>query len=275
MALAFTLSSSGCATRSVRKSIIDRGGIEVDLVREVKGFAQVQPQGYEHPAIISAERMRHILAAVEVETREESGGTIRQPAFHPDILDKIATEMAAGFAEANPDQALGVKAVRKQVRAGIFHKKFLTSLLADIKDGYLVLALSRIDWLIPKNKENDKLPEPIRGQAPMTFRVVAGEHLFYAGPQTLEIAWQDPVFRSAYRLPGTTSGQKRRREILSSSDVPKDELDSETGSEGSVGLEDLSPEQLRALADLEEDRRSGRITETAYQRARRQIFRQR
>jgi len=42
-----------------------------------------------------------------------------------------------------------------------------------------------------------------------------------------------------------------------------------------VGLDRLPPEQLRALADLEEDRREGRITETAYQRERRQLLRKR
>jgi len=37
-------------------------------------------------------------------------------------------------------------------------------------------------------------------------------------------------------------------------------------------LEGLSVEALRSLADLEEDRRQGRITETEYRRAREQIL---
>ena len=44
---------------------------------------------------------------------------------------------------------------------------------------------------------------------------------------------------------------------------------------GGVSIGDLTPEQLRALADLEEDRRKGRITEATYQRERRQLLRKR
>ena len=36
--------------------------------------------------------------------------------------------------------------------------------------------------------------------------------------------------------------------------------------------ENLSPEQLRSLADIEEERRAGRITETEYRARRRAIL---
>jgi hypothetical protein len=61
--------------------------------------------------------------------------------------------------------------------------------------------------------------------------------------------------------------------VLYQSDVPADEFGDEAG--GATEFDDLSPEQLRALADLEEDRRQGRITEPAYQRARRELLRKR
>jgi hypothetical protein len=103
--------------------------------------------------------------------------------------------------------------------------------------------------------------------------VVSGEHLFYAGPQALEIEWQSSVFRTAYHLPGTSGGEKRRREVLFQAPIPKDEL--READDGSLSLDELTPEQLRTLADLEEDRRQGRITEAAYQRSKRQLLRQR
>jgi len=271
--LALLLTSTGCATRVVREPLLKLADIEIDLVREVKGITTVQPQGYEHPAIISAERMRHILAAVEVENRDSDGIVIRQPAFHPDVLDTLSERLAAAYAETTPDSALGVKVVRKEAWVGFLHTKYLTSFISYIDDGYLHLLLSRVDWKIPKNKEDDRLPEPIPGEAPMDFRVVSGEPLFYAGPQALEIAWQDPAFRRPFRLPGSTSGEKRRREVLFQAPIPKEELDRERAKEAE--LENLSPEQLRALADLEEDRRAGRITELDYQRARRQVLRER
>ena len=279
-ALCFAILGSvlgGCATRAVRKPIINRMDVKVDLVRQVKGFT-TQPRAFEHPAIISVERLQNILNAVEVETSANSrGGTgvIRQPAFHPAIVEATATAMSEAFAEANPDQEIGVKAIRKEMQLGVFHRKYLTSFLAYLKDGYLYLLLNRVDWPIPQKAEDDPLPEPRRGYSPMKFRVIAGEHLYYAGPQTLEIEWQSPVFRKPYHLPGTTGGSKRRRSIIEQSPIPREEREAASRDADEVGIEALSPEQLRALADLEEDRREGRITEATYQRAKRQLLRKR
>lgn len=264
----------GCVTRSVRTPIIDRVGIQVALVRQVKGFT-TQPRGYEHPSIISVERMAHILNAIEVETSGKGVGTVRQPAFHPEIVERTARAVAEALAEAGPDQDIAVQVVRKEMRLGIFNKKYLTSFLAYVKEGYLYLLLRRVDWLVPQSDLDGSLPKPRRDYSPMQFRVVAGEHLFYAGPQALEIDWQNPVFRAAYRLPGSTRGMTRRREIIDRSPIPQDEQNAATDRENSVAIDELTPDQLRALADLEEDRREGRITELAYQRAKRQLLRPR
>jgi hypothetical protein len=264
----------GCSTRSVRKPVIDRIGIQGELVRQVKGFT-TQPQGFEHPTIISVERMAHILTAVEVETNTNGAKVLRQPAFHPDIVEKTAKAAAEALSKAGPDQDIAIQVVRKEMQLGVFNKKYLTSFIAYVKEGYLYLLLRRIEWLIPQSDLDGSLPKPRRDYSPMDFRVVAGDHLFYAGPQALEIDWQNPVFRFAYRLPGTTKGTKRRREILDSSAIPQDEQDKASNRDRSVAIDELTPDQLRALADLEEDRREGRITELAYQRARRQLLRQR
>ncbi len=265
---------AGCATRTSRQQIITRRGAQVDLVSEVRGFWKKTPQGFEHPAIISTQRLIHILNAIEVETpHQKKAGTVRQPGIHPDLVEQAAQVLHDGFARAGPDDELGVKLVRKEMRLGLFNRKYLTSFIAYIKEDHLYLLLSRVDWLIPELKKGDKLPEPQRGQAPMEFRVVSGDHLFYAGPQALEVAWRDSIFRQPYRLPGTTQGGKRRRELLLEAPIPQDEQDA--ANAGSVAIDTLSPEQLRALADLEEDRRQGRITENAYQRSKRQLLRPR
>ncbi len=261
----------GCA-RTVRHSIVKRKMVEVDLVREVKGFS-VRERGYEHPAIISTQRLGHILNAVEVETSVPGKGTIRQPAFHPDLVPLAADALARALKEASPNEEVGLKVVRKEARLGIFNKKFLTTLIAYIDDGHLYLLLRRVDWPIKESDETKKLPEPLRNRKAMNFRVVTGDPIFFAGVQDLEIDWQNDVFRSAFRLPGSTSGQKRRREVISTSPIPKDEL--EAAQPDAIDFEQLTPTQLRALADLQEDRRQGRITETAYQRAKRQLLRKR
>jgi hypothetical protein len=263
---------TGCATRSVRSTIIDRTGMEVDLVREVDGFETV-PRGFQHPAIISKERLTNILNAVAIETRTDKNVVVQQPAFNSEIVEATARALSEAFAEAGPDQEIAVKAVRKEMKLGVFHTKYLTSFLAYMENGYLYLILNRVDWRIPQKDEAKKLPEPQRDQAPMNFRVVSGEYLYYAGPQALEIAWQDPVFRTPYQLPGTSKGERRVREVIADSPIPKEEVDTQ-GAAG-VTLEQLSPDQLRALADLEEDRKQGRITEAAYQRARRELLRSR
>jgi|JI10StandDraft_1071094.scaffolds.fasta_scaffold371151_2 hypothetical protein len=264
--------TSGCASRPRRHSIIDRAGMQVDLVRYVKGF-KTEPQGFEHPAIISKERLVHILGAVEIETREKGGATIRQPGIHAELVDPIAEALSEALRQAGPDQEIGLQAIRKERSLGIFHTKYLTTLLAWVKSGSLYLQLHRSEWPIPQAKETKPQPEPLRDTRPMDFRVVSGEFLYFAGPQTLEIDWNNDVFRTAYRLPGSTGGEKRRREVLLQSPIPQAER--KTKDVEGVGVDSLTPEQLRALADLEEDRATGRITEQAYQRARRELLRPR
>ncbi|MAG29980.1 MAG: hypothetical protein CL908_03685 [Deltaproteobacteria bacterium] len=264
--------SAGCAARPRRDRLIDNQRIKVDLVREVKGFT-TEPRGFEHPAVISKERVRNILSAVEVETRKDDRGILRQPAFHPEIVDEVARSLSKAFSEASPDQEIGVLTIRKEMRMGVFHKKYLTSFLAYMDDGHLYLLLNRVDWPIPQSKKTKRLPKPRRDRKPMDFRAVNGEHMYYVGSQALEIAWQDPVFRTAYRLPGSTRGEKRKREILAESPMTTEERKA-LRKEG-IGIDQLTPDQLRALADLEEDRSAGRITEAAYQRARRQLLRDR
>jgi len=266
-------STAGCASRISRESVIKRRVAHVDLVTEVEGLFKTKPQGFEHLAIISKERLVNILNAVEVETPIEGGGFIREPAFHPEIVDDAATAVAEAFAEAGPDEEIGVKLVRKEANLGLFHTKYLTSFLAHIKDGHLYLLLSRVNWPIPQSKEDDRLPEPRSDEAPMKFRVVSGEHLFYAGPQALEVAWEAPVFRHAYQLPGSTAGEKRRREVLFQAPIPIEERRAADGD--GISIDELSGDQLRALADLEDDRRQGKITEAAYQRSKRQLLRKR
>ena len=269
------LAASGCATRNVRHNIQNDYLTTVDLVREVRGFS-VQEKGYEHPAFISPTRLSNILRALEVEMQTEEG-TVRQPAIHPALLLRISEALSAALEEAGPNEEVAIKAVRKQRRLGVFDSKFLTTFLAHVEDQQLYVALRRIEWPLPSGAESTKtknvLPDPIRERRSMDFRVVTGEPIYFAGPQDLEIDWRSEAFETAFNLPGSTKGRKRKREVLESSRIPKEEFTPAPGE--AVGLDQLTPEQLRALADLEEDRREGRITETAYQRERRQLLRKR
>jgi hypothetical protein len=267
-------SLNGCATRTVRTSIIDEFSTSVDLIREVKGF-RTQPRSFEHPAIISVPRLKHILAAIEIETQSKGTTTIRRPAFHPEIIEEAAIALAKGLARATPDHEVGVRIIRRQAVGGVLNKKYLTSFLAYVDTEHLYLTLRRADWFVARKTIEANLPKPRRDYRPMNFRVVSGEPLYYAGPQTLEIDWRDNVFRSPFKLPGSTKGVTRRREILFDSPIPVAEGEANNSQAGGLSLGDLSAAQLRALADLEDDRRNGVITEAAYQRAKRQLLRRR
>ena len=48
------------------------------------------PRDHEHPAIISKERLRNILGAIEIETMADGKGTIRHPAFAPELIEPTA-----------------------------------------------------------------------------------------------------------------------------------------------------------------------------------------
>ncbi len=261
----------GCATRAVYHNVVKLPSVEVELVRQVRGF-KTESLGYEHPAIISSARLVNILGALEVEVRDERGA-VRQPAFAPELLVETAEALSTGLAEAGSDEAVAVKAIRKEARMGILHRKFLTTFLAHVDDGQLFIALRRVEWPIPRAEESKRLPNPILDRKVMDFRVVTAEPIYFAGVQDVEIDWRSDVFRTAFRMPGNTGGERRRREVLESIPVPKEELSSE--GESGTSFENLSPEKLRALADLEEERRAGRMTENDYQRARRQLLRSR
>ena len=63
-------------------------------------------------------------------------------------------------------------------------------------------------------------------------------------------------------------GPRQERTILMDSPVPRNELDDVS----IPTLEGIEPEVLRALADLEDARRNGSVTETEYQQRRENLL---
>jgi hypothetical protein len=125
--------------------------------------------------------------------------------------------------------------------------------------------MSRHDWEIPKTRD-ERIPEPRIGDSPQRFKLYAGTAMSLVSDQGLAIDWRDPVFAKESLTHVLPSGEVERREILMESPA-------EVQDDPSLRLpENLSPEQLRGLADLEEARRAGRITETEYRVRRRAIL---
>ena len=113
---------------------------------------------------------------------------------------------------------------------------------------------------------DDTVPEPWPNREVMRFKVLTGDGIVPVGAQAVAAAWRDPLFLSASQVRLGPRGKVMRREILFESL----EEEAEPTAPGLTGQ--LSPETLRALADLEESRRGGAISEAEYRDRRRSIL---
>jgi hypothetical protein len=159
-----------------------------------------------------------------------------------------------------------VQALRSERRLGLFTQTFVTSFLAFVgPDDLLHLELSRLDWPVPKGSE-DELREPVAGRELMAFRVLASEGVEPTGHQSVAIHWRDERFRNPTSVRVGPGGKVTRRTVLMEEEAP--------AAEAEPGAAQLptDPESLRALADLEEARRAGELTEAEYQRKRRALL---
>ena len=140
-----------------------------------------------------------------------------------------------------------------------------------VRGDELYIHLSRSDWEIPPRRE-DSLPEPKIGKFPSNFRIVPGRAMELVDQQAVAVAWRDAIFKRPTRTRVSASGKLLRREILMESPDDEPVPSASAPVEPAPIPTDLSPEALRALADLEERRRDGEISENRYQSERRQIL---
>jgi hypothetical protein len=259
--------TAGCGTRTVKTPIVDNPSLQVTLRHQLRSGVVVE-RGFQHPVTISQQRLGHILGAVDIEQREEGKKRIRLAAIHPELITPVARALVEAFEAADSNQEVAVIAIRKQHRLGIFHKKFLTTLTAFFRDDRLYLHLSRVEWEIPKEREDRVMPEPERSEKQMAFRTVPTRKMTQAGSQGVAVRWRDSLFSAPVR---TASDERPRdeRTILMESPIPASELD---GDLSGIDIEGIEPDVLRALADLEEARRSGSITESEYQQRRENLL---
>ena len=248
-------SAPGC-TRTVKTAVRDDGRVRVYLRHTVESGSEVD-RAYQHPSMIAPQRLAHILGAIEVEIQ---GGEKRQrqAALHPDLLRPIANGLSEAFEAANSGQQVAVMAVRKKQRLGVFHKKYLTSLIAFFRDDQLHIQFSRIEWEIPKSREDSKLPEPQPNEKQMAFRTIPAEKMKPLGAQGVVVRWRDNIFSAPLRRKSSVGGDFNKRTLLMESPLPKSEMDS------GIDAANLEANTLRAVADLKEARKNGAITEAEY-----------
>jgi hypothetical protein len=225
---------------------------------------------------IAPVRLSHILARIDIRLAVKEGQQ-RVPGFHIDSLEMTSQALAQGLREAGPKQRVVVYSIRNEKRFGIFDKKFLTSFIAYVFKDNLFLHLSRSDWEIP-TRQKDRLPAPKIGKFPSKFRILPGTAMKMVDEQSLAIAWRNDIFARPTRTRVTPSGKMMRKTILMESEVPEDDPDADSDAVEKEAAEKLnipagiSAKTLRELADLEDKRQLGEISEYDYERQRRRIL---
>lgn len=267
LVLALPVALGGCWTRTVKQVVQDKDDIKVILRAEKRGTSLV-PKGYQHPITISGVRLANVLSQVEIRTADEDEKA-RKPAIHAELLFAIGDALSAGLAKADADQEVALMATRRTRRLGVFNEEFLTSFVAYVKDDRLVIHVSRVDWPIPKDGKDDRLPEPNAAKTAMRFRVIPSEGMTTVGPQGVAVDWRAPHFRAGANVRVTPTGKVVRRTVLMES-APEDVSEEEAEP---ILPPNLAPETLRKLADLEEARRGGKISEAEYANRKSEILR--
>ena len=264
---ALALSATACAGRYVREPVYQDPEISV-VLRSEKNWQKTVSRGFSHPSTVSALRVAHVLARIDVRMGSEEGNE-RTPAFATAALYKVGEEIARAFAKATPDQMVIVKAARREKRFGIFHAKYLTSFATWMRGDDLVIHFSRVEWQIPKEDE-ETIPEVYVDRVAQSFKVLPAEGIVPTGDQEVAADWRNPVFREATHVKVGADGKLLRRQVLMEGDAPPAE---EKEAEPTVLPADLPAATLRALAELQERRTRGEISETTYHRERRDLLR--
>jgi hypothetical protein len=258
--------SAGCGTRYARVPVHADDAANVVLRAELRDGEPVD-RGFAHPTTISGVRLAHMLAQIDVRVdgADDPAGS-RRPAIATELVYPLGELLSKALAAADSSQEVVVQALRRERRLGLFTQSFATSFVAYVgADDLLHVHLSRLDWPVPKGQE-DELREPVPGREVMAFRVLASEGVDPTGHQSVAVHWRDERFRNPTTVRIGPGGKVTRRTILMGEDAPAEEP-------APAGVElPADPDALRALADLEEARRAGEITEAEYQRRRRALL---
>lgn len=244
----------------VKEDVFTEGGVKVFLRSEKTWqFGSPIEKDYDHPVTISPVRIAHILSRIDVRLAGK-----REPAIPTDMLFPIAEGMSRSLARAGAEQEVIVMATEKERRVGIFDHDYLTSFVSYVKGPQLFVYMARIHWEVPA-KQRDDPPMPQIGEERMAFRLYPSKGMELVEGQGVAADWRNAVFARPTRTKVLPSGQVVRKTILLESD--EDEPAATDTDQPEPAIEaprGLSPAQLRALADLEEARQAGEITEAEY-----------
>ena len=257
---AVALAALGCGARYARVPLVQTPELAVALRSEKRG-GEPLPRSFTHPAAIPAARLESILSRIEVRESAKDAEA-RRAAFAPELVPTLAVALADALARADASQEVTVRAERRERKLGVFTRRFATSFIASVDaQNQLVLQLVDADRELPAG-DDAPLPEPIASRSVHAIKALPGAHVAARGARAVAVDWRATLFEA----PPLRGGANRSRTILMESPGPR----LEQGPDAGAGTTD--PAQLRALADLEEARRAGRISESEYQRRRAAIL---
>jgi hypothetical protein len=264
--VALSLVASGCFTKVMRMPVYSENGVEVNLRYETKGGKPID-RHYSHPVVIAPVRLTNMLSRIEVRKDEKPD---RTPAIETDLLYPLGEGISRALAKADSTQQVVVMAKQRKRSLGIFTQDYLTSLVIWNVDDKLYVKLGHLDWAMPKDPK-EVIAEPKDSDIIGKFRAVPSDGIAAEGTQLVTANWRDPIFKDAGALSIRPGGQVVRRTVLMDSGADPG-VPPEPAAGAAPPPEGVSPAGLRALADLEESRRRGELTEADYQAKRRAIL---
>lgn len=269
--LCLTVAIGGCMTKQVRTPVYEQNDIRVFLRQDVKGGKGVD-QGFSHPVTIAPIRITNILSRIDVRKEADAEAEVdvenlRQPAIPTGVLYGIGEGVSQALTKADPSQAVVVMAIERRKSLKVFTQDFLTSLIVWVKDDRLYVHLGQLGEPMSTDPR-DKPREPELDVVESKKRVLASDGFTTAGPRLVAVDWRSNAFADTSAIRIRPGGEVVRRTILM--EEAPDDASAQPGP--APPPEGLSPEALRALADLEEERRGGQLSETNYQERRRQIL---
>ncbi len=269
-ALALVLAAAlGCSGYS--RNVLQAAGENKVLLRSEDSLGSTIARNYDHPVTISGTRLAHILSRIDIRT-DDADANSRKPAIPAELVYELGDKLANALSKASKDEEVVIVAARRERSLGVFTHDYITSFSAYVKGDSLHIRLFHLDWQQPGGGPQAKVVEPQPDRQVMNFRVVPGQAMSPEGDQSVAVSWRDPIFRSPTAVRITPEGKIIKRTVLMETEAPPEE-DLQEEPLPSVTSGNLSPDQLRALADLEEARRDGEVNEGDYQTRRARILR--
>ncbi|MDJ0868190.1 MAG: SHOCT domain-containing protein [Myxococcota bacterium] len=259
--------ATGCA-RAVRTPVYDDNHVRVFLRHQTRGGEPVD-RGFEHPVTIAPVRIVNILARIDVRGRKDDEG--RRAAIPTSVIYAIGDGVSEALKAADSSQEIVVMAKDRRKTHYIFTNDYLTSMVIWVEGDRFFTHLGVLDEPLSRNPR-DKVPEPWADDVRNEYRAVTTEGVVALGPQTVAAIWRDPAFGNLGAIRVRPGGRVVRRTILLESGEQALEGEMAGDEAPLIPPSSLSPEALRALADLEELRRNGDISEAEYHSQRRAIM---